>query len=224
MKSCCALSLFSLPSGIEYSIVCFIVLTMFDVYVPFWGLRCKKCSFTLQFPDPNLYIEFHRLEPAVWGQNSLKDLNLPSWSFVWWCLLPSWYQSLLSCLRLSSFLVLWQILLVSALIFEVLWIHLSTEVPLETRSPDLDTQKASWNVAFIMDLYFDISSSISLDCLTFLPSSGSHFLRSLELFTNWKLRGDSTPDCPQNIIALFQINSTTSSNDFERRNARCFSH
>jgi hypothetical protein len=146
----------------------------YEFHFGFWEV--KYVLLLCSFPDASLYIEFHRLEPAVWGQNSLQDLNLPTWSFVWWCLFPSWYQSFLSCLRLSSFLVLWQILLVSAFIFELLWIHLSTEVPLETRSPYLDNLRATWKFAFKMDVNFDTCSSISVDRLTFLPSSGSHFL------------------------------------------------
>jgi hypothetical protein len=44
-------------------------------------LSVENVVLLCSFPDASLYTEFHRLEPAVWEQNSFQDLSLPNWSF-----------------------------------------------------------------------------------------------------------------------------------------------
>lgn len=153
-------------------------------------MRVDSVVLLCSFPAASLYTAFHGLEPAVWEQNFFQDLSFHSWSFAWYCPFTSWYWSFLSCLRLSSFLVLWYLLLSASAHF---WsivsslVHQGTLLPLVTRSPALDTLKTASQFAVIMEINFDISSSVSVDCLTFTPISSSHFDRSLELFKQLKL-------------------------------------
>ena len=70
----------------------------------------------------------------------------------------------------QSFLVLWFLLLSACNRFRNdvnSLVHESTPLPSATRSVALDTSKAASQFAVIMEVNIDISSSVSVDCLTF---------------------------------------------------------
>jgi hypothetical protein len=66
-------------------------------------------------------------------------------------------------------------------------VHQGTLLPLATRSPALDALKAALQVSVTMEVNYGTSLSMSVNCLTISPSSSSHCVRSLVLFTQLKL-------------------------------------